>query len=111
VHVVGDGRTRTETFDPRSLGIAPVEPAALRGGGPAENAEMVRRYLGGEDGPVRDVALLNAAAAIAAATPSDAPLLERLRAGHERAVESIDSGAAARMLAAWVAAIPPAGTA
>lgn len=108
VHVIGDGRTRTETFDPRSLGIAPVEPAALRGGDPAENAEMVHRYLGGEDGPVRDVALLNAAAAIAAATPSDDHLIERLRAGHERAVESIDSGAAARLLAAWVAAVPPA---
>lgn len=111
VHIVGDGRTRTETFDPRSLGIAPGEPAALRGGGPEENAEMVRRYLGGEDGPVRDVVLLNAAAAIAAAVPSGAPLLERLRAGHERALESIDSGAAARTLAAWVAAMPPAVTA
>jgi anthranilate phosphoribosyltransferase len=111
VHVVGGGRTRTETFDPRALGIAPVEPAALRGGGPEENAEMVRRYLGGEDGPVRDVALLNAAAAIAAATPSEAPLLDRLRAGHERAIDSIDSGAAARTLATWVAAMPPVVTA
>jgi anthranilate phosphoribosyltransferase len=111
VHVVGNGRTRTETFDPGSLGIAAVEPAALRGGDPAENAATVRRYLAGEGGPVRDVALLNAAAAIAAATPSAAPLIDRLRDGHERAVESIDSGAAARMLAAWVAAIPPAVTA
>ncbi len=111
VHVVGDGLVRTEAFDPRSLGIAQVEAAALRGGGPAENAEMVHRYLGGETGPVRDVALLNAAAAIAAATPSDAPLVDRLRDGHERAVESIDSGAAARILAAWVAAVPPIATA
>lgn len=108
VHVVGDGRTRTERFDPRALGITPVDADVLRGGGPAENADMIHRYLGGESGPVREVALLNAAAAIAAATPGDGPLLERLRAGHQRAVNSIDSGAAARTLAAWIAAMPPA---
>jgi len=107
VHIVSDGHSRIETFDPRSLGIAPVDAAALRGGEPAENAEMVRRYLDGEGGPVRDVALLNAAAAIAAATPGDGALVDRLRTAHVRAVESIDSGAAARTLAAWVAAMPP----
>jgi anthranilate phosphoribosyltransferase len=108
VHVVGDGHTRTETFDPASLGIAPVDPDVLRGGGPEENAEMIHRYLGGEAGPVRDVALLNAAAAIAAATPGDGPLLDRLRDGYERAAVAIDSGAAARTLAAWTASMPAA---
>ncbi len=109
VHIVSDGSVRTETFDPASLGITAVRAEALRGGGPEHNAEVLRRYLGGERGPVRDVALLNAAAAIAAATPDpDGALTSRLEAGLARATEAIDSGAAAAVLDAWVAAMPPA---
>jgi anthranilate phosphoribosyltransferase len=46
--------------------------------------------------------LLSAAAALAALTPSDQPVAERLGAGLAKAAESIDSGAAARVLAKWV---------
>ena len=107
VHVVSGGAVSTESIDPTDLGVVPAAPAALRGGSPEHNADVVRRYLDGEAGPVRDVALLNAAAAIAAATPSGDPLVERLRAGWERASDAIDSGAAAERLRAWVAAMPP----
>jgi anthranilate phosphoribosyltransferase len=106
VCVISDGQVRTETLDPTVLGIRPAPPAALRGGDAETNAAMARRVLGGEGGPVRDVVLLNAAAAIAAATPSAAALVPRLREGLDRAVEAIDSGAAADRLAAWVAAMP-----
>jgi anthranilate phosphoribosyltransferase len=48
-----------EDFD---LPRAPLE--ALHGGGPQENAELIRNLFDGEVGPRRDVVLLNAAAAL-----------------------------------------------
>jgi anthranilate phosphoribosyltransferase len=102
VRVVADGAVHTETLDPRDLDVPVAEPSALRGGDAAHNAAMVWRYLDGETGPVRDAVLLNAAAAIAAATPSSAPLLDRLRAGWKRAAAAVDSGAAKATLQALV---------
>jgi anthranilate phosphoribosyltransferase len=52
------------------------------------------------------VVLLNAAGAIAAATPSTDALVVRMREGLDRAVEALDSGAATDLLASWVAAMP-----
>ena len=51
---------------------------------------------------MRDAVLLNAAAAIAAATPEHAGLEERLSEGLEAATASLDSGAAAGALARLV---------
>jgi anthranilate phosphoribosyltransferase len=65
---------------------------------------VARRLLDGEAGPVRDAVLLNSAAALVALHPGDGPLAEQLRAGMERAAESIDSGAARSALERWVAA-------
>jgi anthranilate phosphoribosyltransferase len=106
VCVIDAGRVHTEVLDPAELGIGPVPSATLRGGDAQANAAMVHRVLAGESGPVRDVVLLNAAAAIAAATPSAAALVPRLREGLDRATEAIDSGAAVDLLASWVAAMP-----
>ena len=53
------------TVDPAALGIAPATPEDLRGGDVHHNADVVRRILDGERGPVRDAVLLNAAAALA----------------------------------------------
>ena len=104
VWVVRDGTVREEHFDPRSVGLelAPVE--ALRGADAAYNAEVARRVLDGEAGPVRDAVLLNAAAALVALEPGDAPLPEQLAAGMAKAAESIDSGAAKATLERWVTA-------
>lgn len=104
VWVVRDGSVREEPFDPRDVGIDLVPVEALRGADASYNAEVARRLLDGETGPVRDAVLLNAAAALVALAPSDAPLAEQIRAGIARAAESIDSGAARRALARWVAA-------
>jgi anthranilate phosphoribosyltransferase len=60
--------------------------------------------LTGETGPVRDAVLLNSAAALVALEPGSGSLAEQIRAGMEKAVESIDSGAAKRTLDHWVAA-------
>lgn len=92
------------TLDPRELGIDAVPAEALKGADASYNAKVVRALLDGERGPVRDVVLLNTAAALAAYDASTGPITERLRAGLDRAAESIDSGAAKSALTRWIAA-------
>lgn len=101
---VHGGEVRETSVDPADLGIARAEAGALRGGDAAHNAEVVRRLLAGETGAVRDAVVLNAGAALAVYDePGSAPD-QALVAGVERARESLDSGAAARVLDRWVAA-------
>ncbi len=102
VWVVRDGTVTTEQLAPEDVGLVRAAPDSLRGGDPAHNAEVTRRFLAGQGGAVRDAVLLNAAAALVALEPGDGPLAGRLRAGLSRAAESVDSGAAARALAGWV---------
>src|SRR5580692_2962294 len=64
--VVHDGQVAQTQFTPASLGLPPASVADLRGGDAAQNAAVVRAVLAGERGPVRDIVLLNAAAAMAA---------------------------------------------
>ncbi|MFD5451518.1 anthranilate phosphoribosyltransferase [Streptomyces sp. NPDC003470] len=104
VWVVRDGTVTEETFDPRDVGLELVPVEALRGADASYNADVARRLLAGEEGPVRDAVLLNSAAALVALKPGDGPLTERIRAGMEQAAASIDSGAARRTLERWVAA-------
>ena len=66
-----DGWFRTWTLDPREYGFSLAEAADLKGGDAAENARIIERVLDGEEGPKRDVVLLNAAAAILAAGLAD----------------------------------------
>ncbi|MEV7771842.1 anthranilate phosphoribosyltransferase [Kitasatospora sp. NPDC086791] len=101
VWVVRDGVVTETSFDPREVGIELVGIEALRGGDPAYNAEVARRMLAGERGPVRDAVLLNTAAALVALDLGDAPLTEQLAAGMVRAAEAIDSGAAEELLRRW----------
>ncbi|GGO58487.1 anthranilate phosphoribosyltransferase [Streptomyces lasiicapitis] len=104
VWVVRDGSVREEAFDPRDVGIDLVPVEALRGADASYNAEVARRLLDGETGPVRDAVLLNAAAALVALEQGEGPLAERIRRGMARAAQAIDSGAAKAALARWVAA-------
>jgi len=102
---VRDGVVLEWDLDPTRLGVPRADPAALRGGDAAFNADVVRRFVGGELGPVRDAVLLNAAAALVAAAPADgADGEEGLAAGLVRAAEAVDSGAAAAALDRWVTA-------
>jgi anthranilate phosphoribosyltransferase len=101
---VRGGEVSTATVDPRRLGLAAATTEDLRGGEPAYNAEVVRRLLDGERGPVRDAVLLNAAAALAVYDAPGEPVDEALEAGLVRAAGAIDSGAAREALARWVAA-------
>lgn len=101
---VREGRVTEHTVDPLALGIARATTADLRGGDAAHNAEVVRRVLAGDSGPVRDAVVLNAGAALAVHGSPELGVDEALASGVARAAESIDSGAAAAALERWVAA-------
>jgi anthranilate phosphoribosyltransferase len=100
--VVTGGEVRRETVDPAALGIAPASRADLRGGRPADNAEVFRALLAGRPGPVRDAVLLNAAGALVAFDGPPAHLADALPAAFERVAAGVDSGAAERLLTRWV---------
>jgi anthranilate phosphoribosyltransferase len=102
VWVVRDGRVTEDRVSPEDVGLTRASLDALRGGDAAHNAEVARRFLAGEGGPVRDAVLLNAAAALVAMSPEEGPLADQLASATGRAAEAVDSGAAARALAGWV---------
>jgi anthranilate phosphoribosyltransferase len=102
-HVHG-GEVVTATVDPAALGLAPATTADLRGGDAAHNADVVRRVLAAEPGPVRDAVLLNAGAALAVYDDPGASVGDALAAGFEKARQAVDSGAAQATLDRWVAA-------
>ncbi len=106
VWMVHGGEVTRSTIDPGDLGIARGSTEALRGGDAAFNADVVRRLVAGETGAVRDAVVLNAGAALAvhAADGGTGDPRAALVTGIERAQAALDSGAAARTLAAWVEA-------
>jgi anthranilate phosphoribosyltransferase len=63
VEVDGD-RLRAYEIAPEDVGLPRADPLASTGGTPAANAETARRIFAGERGPERDLAALNAGAAI-----------------------------------------------
>ncbi len=101
VRVVAEGVVRTEQLDAQELGLARVPLSALQGGDAAVNADVVRRLLAGQLGPVRDAVLLNAAGALAAYRGVRGGLVSTLAEQLPPAAQAIDSGAAADLLARW----------
>jgi len=94
-----DGSVDTFEVDPVALGFVPATNEQLEGADPAHNAAVVRRVLDGERGPHRDIAVLNAAAALVVADAADG-----LEEGVAQATAAIDSGKAAATLDVWIAA-------
>lgn len=92
-----DGRLRTYDVAPEQLLGRRADPAALKGGDPATNAEITRAVLRGEKGPQRDVVLVNTAAALIAAGAAAG-----FEAGIALAAQSIDGGAAQTKLDALI---------
>ena len=98
------GCSSATSIDPAKFGVPPARAEDLRGRDATYNAEVVRRLLDGEPGPVRDAVLLNAGAALAVYDGGGAPLDESLAHGLDRAREAVDSGAARATLDRWVEA-------
>jgi anthranilate phosphoribosyltransferase len=92
-----DGERRQTHLDPAELGLRRASPDDLRGGEPAHNAEIARSVLGGEQGPRREIVLLNASAALRAAG-----LAADWREGLGMAADAIDRGLAGDVLDRWV---------
>jgi len=106
--VRGGGVTELRLDPVVDLGLTPITLADLAGGEAADNAAVVRSVLAGDNGPVRDTVVLNAAAGIVAdaTLPGTASgtIVERFAAAMTHAVAAIDSGASAAVLDRWVTA-------
>lgn len=94
-----DGRFVTEKYrlDPKELGIPTATLESLRGGDATVNAEAIRQVIAGEPSPHRDIAVLNAAAALVVVGRAD-----DFPAGIALACEVIDDGRAAAVLDALI---------
>ncbi len=95
---VHEGVVRSSRVRPEDFGMPRAAIADLQGGDRQENADIIRRILGGEMGPRRDIVLMNAAAALVAGGKA-----RDLKEGVALGAQSIDSRAAARKLEALVA--------
>jgi anthranilate phosphoribosyltransferase len=93
-------RGKVIEFDvvPDEADLPPGSLDDVKGGEPAHNAALMRDLLGGAKGPVRDIVLLNSAAALVVADRA-----ESLRAGAGLAAAAIDGGAARQVLDRLVA--------
>lgn len=83
---------------PEEAGLGRARPEDLKGGDAAANAAALTALLAGGAGAYRDVAVLNAAAALVVADKAD-----DLKTGAELATKAIDSGRAQETLKTWVA--------
>jgi anthranilate phosphoribosyltransferase len=93
VAALADGEIRSFEISPEQVGLPRVKPDMLRGGDADTNAAALTSVLQGKPSPLRDVAVLNAAAAlVVAGKASD------LKAGVAQAQQAIDSGEAERAL-------------
>jgi anthranilate phosphoribosyltransferase len=93
VAALEDGRVETFEIDAAALGLPPARIADLKGGDPAHNARLMCALLEGARGPLRDVVLLNSAAALVVAGRA-----ADLGEGLTLAAHAIDSGAARKVL-------------
>jgi len=80
-------------LNPQDLGFDRARPEDLLGGDPSHNAELFQLVLNGVAGPLLDITLLNAGAAIYVAG-----LCQSLQEGVDRARQAIESGAGAAKL-------------
>jgi len=84
-----DGTITTFEITPEDAGLPRSKPEDLKGGDGTYNAKTLMRLLEGEQGPYRDVVLLNSAAALIVADK-----VPTLKDGVVMAAEAIDDGRA-----------------
>lgn len=94
-HVVElrDGALRRFDITPEEAGLPLADPAALKGGEPGKNAAALRAVLAGEKNAYRDIALLNAAAALVIADKAAS-----LKEGVSLGATALDQGHVATLL-------------
>ena len=92
-----DGEVREYTVHPSDFGLPVYDSRALRVADREESVRFVHRALANEDGPVRDVVVLNAGAALYAAGVAGS-----IAEGVKRAREAVASGAARERLQQFV---------
>jgi anthranilate phosphoribosyltransferase len=89
VAALENGKVTTFEIKPEEFGFAKARPEDLRGGDAETNASAVMDVLRGKKGPFRDVAILNAAAAIVVAGKA-----KDLKEGVAVAAKAVDSAEA-----------------
>ncbi len=90
---LSNNKVRTYTVTPEDFGITPVDISKISGGDTKENARIIKDILDGKKSPHRDIACLNAAAAIVAGgRASD------IKSAVKVAYDCVDSGKAKEKL-------------
>ena len=95
---INDGWYRTSIIRPEDFGFETCSKEDLKGGTPAENAQIARDLLGGAKGHKRNAVLLNAGAALYIDGKA-----ETMEEGVKLAAELIDSGKATETLEKLIA--------
>lgn len=93
-----NGKVSMLELAPGDVGLPTAKLDDLRGGTPEENAVALKAVLAGENGPYRDIVLLNAGAALMIAG-----VAKSVADGIDLAARSIDDGKAAQSLDKLVA--------
>jgi anthranilate phosphoribosyltransferase len=98
VAALDGGKIKTFEVTPEEAGLGRAKPEDLKGGDGAANALRIRSMFTGERGPLRDVVLYNAAAALLVAGKA-----KDLKDGVGLAASAIDRGKAGAALDKLVA--------
>ncbi|HJT07508.1 MAG TPA: anthranilate phosphoribosyltransferase [Stellaceae bacterium] len=93
-----DGQVSAFEVTPEDAGLPRAKIDDIKGGDPAANAAHMTQLLEGRRGPLRDIVLLNSAAALIVAGRA-----HDLRQGVDQAADAIDEGKARRVLEKLVA--------
>lgn len=88
-----DGKLRRFEITPEEAGLPLADAEALKGGEPSQNASALRAVLAGEPNAYRDIALINAAAALVIADKAAS-----LKEGVALGAAALDQGKVAALL-------------
>lgn len=104
LYLISNEKSKLVEIDPITWGFDRNPVESLRGGSALENAEHMRQILAGRPGPMRDVVLLNSAAALIAYDGLDIneSIDDRFSKALKRSAEAIDSGESTALLNEWV---------